>query len=304
MTSRLATGWERFWTRSGSPFHLALFRVAFAYSLFHEAGVTRAKSLYAVEGGFHLPYLSFIQPVSQQTFDWMYTLQLPLVVLLGLGLLTRVSITALLAIQGYIFFSDQLNFRNHPYFFLLVLLLLALSPCDEALSLRSLLRYLRKRVSLDRALFGSSAPMTMQRLIQVQISIVYFYSAVHKTHPAFLRGEVLAADLGDAIASGASGRLLSWLFGADSMDRVREIVERPSTMIVPAVLTVLIEYGLSLALWFRRTRPVALIVGIGFHVGIAFLMNIGTFSYAMLGSYLLFLEPDTLRARLRPNRPG
>ena len=49
--------------------------------------------------------------------------EIPLIILMGLGLFTRGAIGGLLVLQSYIFFADQLNFRNHPYFFLLVLVI-------------------------------------------------------------------------------------------------------------------------------------------------------------------------------------
>jgi len=40
-------------------------------------------------------------------------------------------------------------------------------------------------------------------------------------------------------------------------------------------------------------------VGISFHLAIAALLDIPTFSCAMVGAYLLFLEPETLPALAR-----
>ncbi len=67
-----------------------------------------------------------------------------------------------------------------------------------------------------------------------------------------------------------------------------------------SALTVVFELGLPLALWFRKTRPIAIILGFGFHLGIFLGMDILVFSLAMIGTYLLFLDPETLVARLRP----
>ena len=74
---------------------------------------------------------------------------------------------------------------------------------------------------------------------------------------------------------------------------------------VLAFVTVFLEFSLPLALWFRRTRPFAILVETGFHLQIALFMEIRVFSYAVIGSYLLFLEPETLNkavSRLCPRR--
>lgn len=289
-----AASWERFWTRQGSPLSLALFRICFALVLWKEVATIKSKSRFAIEGGFHVPYVSFIQPLSKETFEWICWLQNPLVFLLAVGLFTRFSICGLLALQGYIFFTDYLNFRNHPYFFLLVLLLLLFSPAGEALSVRSAWRSIRSRRPLIEAVLGRDSPLTFQRLIQMQYCILYFYSALHKLHPAYLRGEVLATLLGRDITTGSSGRILGWFLDAEGMERVSRFFGNPHNMVLPAVLTVVIEMGLPFTLWSRKLRPFALLVGVLFHLNIAVMMNIMAFSLAMIAGYLLFLEPETL----------
>ena len=136
----IAAWWDRFWYAEGSTLALGVFRIGFAGCLLLEIRTTVGRSTYAMVEGFHLPYWSAIPLVSPETYDLIHLLQVPCAVLLGLGLLHRSACIALLSLQGWIFFADQLNFRNHPYFFLLVLFLLLLSPADDAVSLRALWR--------------------------------------------------------------------------------------------------------------------------------------------------------------------
>lgn len=300
--ARAGAAWERFWGVEASSFNLGLYRLLLGCVLWFEVSTTRARSRFAIEGGFHQPYLSWLEPVSPQVFGWLIEAQRPCIVLLILGLAVRPSILALLGLQGYIFFSDYLNFRNHPYFFLLVLLLMLLSPCDDALSVRGLWR---GAGGLSQRLLGSIRPLAMQRLIQLQYSLVYFYSAVHKLHPTYLRGDVLATHLGPELTSGASGRWLRSMLAPDALARVQALAQDPRTMIAPAVFTVVLEFFLPFGLWFRRTRRAAILCGVLFHIGIALTMGIYAFSVAMLAGYLLFIEPDTLTrwwTRQRPRR--
>ena len=144
----LEEAWQRFWHSSGPTMSLGLFRIAFAFTLGLEVSVTRAKSLFAIEGGFHLPYPyvpAFVHPMPEQALQLLQMMQYPLILLLALGLFMRPAIVGLLALQGYVFFSDALNFRNHPYFFQLVLILLLFSPADESVSLVSVWRMIRAR---------------------------------------------------------------------------------------------------------------------------------------------------------------
>ena len=287
--------WQRFWHPEGSTLSLGLFRIAFAYCLFREVSVTRIKSLFAIEGGFHLPYPSvptFIHPISEETFHLVQTMQLSLIVLLGLGLLMRPAIIGLLMLQGFIFFSDALNFRNHPYFFLLVLILLLFSHADESVSFKSIQRMYRDRQFSIEALIGPTRSMTFQRLIMVQVCLVYFLAGLQKINLAFLDGSVLSQVM--ARRSDDWGELLATILSGETAVRVQAILLSHEAAAIAAVATLMLEIILPFSLWYRKTRVSSFIVGILFHLSIATFMNINEFSYAMIGTYLLFLEPDTL----------
>ena len=299
LVRKFSITWDNFWFSEGSTFNIALFRILFALALFFEVGVTLNKGLFAIEGGYHLPYLELVQLVTSETYELIHLLQIPFVIFLGLGLFTRLSCSALLVLQGYIFFADQLNFRNHPYFFLLVLFLLLFSPADDALSLKSIYRALKNRQPVIASLLGHQHSLTFQRLIQVQVCIVYVYAAFHKLNMGYLSGYVLEGYLGDLFLTGRPGFIFNALFPEPFLASLEEFVLSAQTLMVLSVLTVLFEFGLPLALWFHKTRPFALILGIGFHLGVFLGMDIFNFSLAMITSYLLFLDPETPVSRLR-----
>jgi HTTM domain len=289
--------WQRFWHPDGSTLSLGLFRIVFAYCLFSEAPITELKSRFAIEGWFHLPYPfvpSFIHPVSEQTFHLMQTLQYPLILCLALGLFMRPAIIGLLALQGYVFCSDAMNFRNHPYFFLLALLLLLFSPADESVSFKSLRRiYSNSSFSID-ALIGPIRPLTSQRLIMVQICLIYFLAGVQKINPAFLDGRVLGDELSSTVQHwGRWGIVLPW---GNTVIQLQDVMMTPNVLMAASIATLLLELVLPVTLWFPRTRVASFIAGIGFHLFIGFLMGISQFSIAMIGGYFLFLEPETLPA--------
>ncbi len=272
---RPATTWNGFWFAEGPVVSLGLFRILFACCLLAEVRTSRAKSVNAIDdGGFHLPYFDWIPPVSDPVYQLLHDLQIPLILLLALGLVARTSCAALLAIQGYLLLVDRLNFRNHSYLFLLLLLLLLLSPAAETLSLRGLARARRSGVGWLSENLAVRRPLTFQRLLQVQVCLTYFLAGLHKLHPAYLRGDVLGDVLGSPSAP------LAALAG----------------------LAVALELWLPFGLWMRKTRPLSILLGISFHLAIAWTLSIHAFSFAMIASYLLFLDPNTLPDLLRPGR--
>jgi hypothetical protein len=286
--------WIAFWFHEGNTLALGLFRILFAYALYREVGTTAARSRFAIEGGFHLPYLPLLEPVSEATYGWIHGAQYPLILLLAVGLFTRGAIGGLLLLQGFVFFVDQLNFRNDAYFFLLVLLLLLFSPCTESASLKRWLRHRRGGRDPREAYLGVLRPMTAQRLIQMQVSIVYLYAALHKVNGWFLSGAGLSTLASSDLLDDFSGELLQALLSKHAVDWLVQFVEHPGNLTVAAYGTVVLELYLAIALWFRPTRRPAILAGVGLHLGIALLMNDQTFSTAMLASYLLFLESKTL----------
>jgi len=296
----LSAAWETFWYSKGNTFSLGLFRILFAICLYLETSTTTWWSVFAIEGGFHLPYAQFIQPVTVETFGWMLNLQFPFILLLALGLFTRLSCSALLLLQGYIFFADQMNFRNHPYLFLLVLFLLLFSPADDALSLKSILRALKNRRPVIASLLGSQQPLTFQRLIQVQVCIVYLYAAFQKLNVGYLSGAVVEHYMRDEFLRGRAGKILEAVLSESTLFSLMDILYSGQTFIAISLLSLILEFCLPLALWFRKTRPFALILGTGFHIGLYVAMDVLSFSLAMSAAYLLFLEPETLVSRLRP----
>jgi hypothetical protein len=284
--------WNGFWHVDASPLALGVFRILFACCLWDEVSTTASRSVFAVEGGgFHLPYAGWIPLMPEWIYGSIHDVQLVFIVLLGIGLFTRVSCAVLLLLQGWVFFADQLNFRNHPYFFLLVLLLLALSPAGRALAVGPLIRARREGRPLLPALAGSPLPITMQRLIQAQVCLVYLFAGLHKLRPAFLEGAVLHGILWQDLPTGTSGELLSRFV---TSEQLAQLFQTGWLFGLLAWATAVLELSLPLALWSRRTRPAAILVGSSFHLAIALVMEIHVFSYAMVASYLLFLEPGTV----------
>ena len=59
--------------------------------------------------------------------------------------------------------------------------------------------------------------------------------------------------------------------------------------------TVLFEASVPLLIWWRRTNPWLLAVGVLMHLGIRVFMNVGPFSYVALAAYPALLHPEVAR---------
>lgn len=162
---------------------------------------------------------------------------------------------------------------------MIVLFLLMLSPCGAAFSLDA------RRLARRR---GTPAePLILpwpQRLIQFQVALVYFITALIKaTGPTWANGTALHYVLSNTEFCRYSLGLTAY------------------PMLINALTfgTVILEFSLAFLLWFRAARPWILFAGLALHGGILVTVNIPIFGELMAASYLLFLSPEELDGLLR-----
>ncbi len=159
------------------------------------------------------------------------------------------------------FLIDQNMWSNHTYFVGLALLLLSLTESDASLSVRWV-----REGRPERQV--TAWPLV---LLQLQLSIVYFYSAIAKMNPTFLGGEILSARLS-----------------------VPGVVDNPVVIKLASVATIGLELFLSFALWIPSLRYWGFLAGAVFHalipLSIHLYAGLVAFSIATLSPYILFLD--------------
>jgi hypothetical protein len=181
-----------------------------------------------------------------------------------LGWKTRLAGSVLAVVTGYTLVLDEQTYSNHLYLLFLVLLLLTLSDSGAAWSLDA-----RRHAARDVAAWPAL-------LLKIQLTIVYFFSAMAKLTPAYLAGEILTGSLKQ---QGWFALPASW--------------RTPSIMSVLAAGSIVTELFVAFGLWSRWTRPFALVVGAAFHLLILMTLDssrlsLAIFALAMLALYPLF----------------
>lgn len=150
--------------------------------------------------------------------------------------------------------------------------------------------------SLDARRRGFSSPRAPWglRMLQIQVSIIYFFSVVAKLHGTSWQ---------DGTAVGRALQLA---------DLQRIVVPQGlATNIGISALatygTIIVEGALVFGLWLPRFRWFAMAAGVSIHLGIEATLLIGWFSLTIISCYLAFVPPEVLRrvvaaglARLRP----
>jgi hypothetical protein len=208
------------------------------------------------------------------------------VVLLLLGLWTRASaaVAWLLAMS-----FDNLNWYINnagDQVRCITLFYLMLSPCGAAWSLDSLLARLRGRRT--GPVYVSPWPL---RLLFVQMASMYFWNGLYK---------VIGPDW-------QQGNSLYFVWCDLTLARF-SYAEFPVPLIITRIMTwtvVVWELSFPLLALFRWTRPVALLFGFLFHLGILATLEIGGFAPYMMILYLPLLPWDRwLERRVKAAEPG
>ncbi|MBM4093721.1 MAG: HTTM domain-containing protein [Planctomycetes bacterium] len=282
--------WDRFWFTPALPHTLALIRILAGAMLFY-THLVWTFDLEAFLGGS-----SWVSPhvarelSSGYAWSYLWHIESPAVLwgvhvgalvvfaLLTLGLFSRV--TAVLAwlitvsychrLSGALFGLDQVNAMLSMY--------LALGPCGAAYSLD---RWLAR----GRAGEGEPVPSTHAnvavRLMQLHLCIVYLFSGIGK-----MRGE-LWWDGGAVWYAVANLEYQSW--------DLSWLAHHPGLIALATHVTVLWETFYCALVWPRLTRPIALLVAVGVHGGIALALGMVTFGIAMIIANLAFLSSESVR---------
>ena len=161
--------------------------------------------------------------------------------------------------------DNVISLLNHRFLMAILLLLLSLRPVPGGAAAAGFRRH-RLYWSLD--------------LVRWQVSVVYFFSAVHKMTPHFLSG----ADLRNLFwqIEGMGGhRYPEWL---------RALLQDPSASQTLAWLTVATELTLAFGLHSRAAFGFLLPVAVAFHLGLALLMPfLWIFAFLCLVGLMAFL---------------
>ncbi|MCA9521552.1 MAG: HTTM domain-containing protein, partial [Myxococcales bacterium] len=252
---------------------LALFRILFGAMMLLATLRFIAKGWvdeFYTRPSVYFPYCGFewVRPLSA---PWMHVLFVALAVfalLIAVGLYYRLSITGFFVLFSYIELIDKSVYLNHYYLISLLALLLSTMPLEGAWSLDALRDPSRRRRQI---------PAWCLYLLRMQVGLVYLFAGVGKLTPDWLlQGQPLRlwlamyAELpliGSWLATAWVGQAMS-LFGA-AFD-----------LLAPFAL-----------LW-RRTRAVAYIVVVLFHVATGLLFPIGVFPWVMVLCATLFFDPS------------
>jgi len=219
---------------------------------------------------FHYDGFHWLQPLPGDGMIWLFYYLGFLSVCIAVGFLYRLSMIQFWLIFTYIFLLDQTQYLNHFYLISLISFLLMFIPAH-------------RKWSIDTLLFpkikSETVPAWTLNILRVQMAIVYVYGSIAKMNPDWLAGEPMRAWLAERTDFPLIGQffLEEWMVYAFSYGGLLF-----DLLIVPMIL-------------WRRTRWLALLAMLTFHLTNAHMFNIGIFPYFSIAITLIFLPAHWFR---------
>lgn len=163
----------------------------------------------------------------------------------------------------YTFLLDQIYYLNHLYLVCLLAFLMIFLPASRALSIDAWLRPERR---------ASEVPAWTLLLIRFQLGIVYFFGGVAKLNADWLRGEPVR----------------HWLAGRADLPVVGPFLQQEVAVWMVCYGGLLLDLFVVPMLLWRRTRWLAVLGLVFFHLSNSVLFHIGIFPWIMLASTVMF----------------
>lgn len=240
----------------------------YSYTKFNfiEGGILAPKFL------FQFDFFEFVKPLPPSAMKFILLLIFASGVLLIINRLRKVAMSIFIFCFSYFFLLEKSYYNNHFYLFILVaIIFLFYNPFIDAKTGKKVM------------------PYWFLLLMQTQIVIVYFYGGIAKINYDWVfKQQPLRILLTDS----AKNALLPDLNGS-------------------LFALYLLTYGglfydlfVGFMLWIKQTRKFAIVVSVLFHLSNLFLFNfgesgdIGGFPFFMIGSLILFVDPEFIRIKL------
>lgn len=143
---------------------------------------------------------------------------------------------------------------------------------------------------LNNVAFQTSqlSPIWPIRLIQIQLSLLYGVNALAKTSYNYLSGNKLI-EMSKTYDN----------FHVDLSDGFLHILDIALPAYLLALSSVCIEYFLAIGFWFKKTKWIAVGIGLVFHFCLTYAVSIFMLDYVSVFLYLTFIIPFRLEHKFK-----
>jgi len=249
---------------------LAVFRIFFGLlmviSMVRFAANGWIEKLY-IEPGFFFSYLGFewVQPLSEWTYLIFFICGVS-ALFVSVGYKYRLSIIVFFISFTYIELMDKTTYLNHYYFISILSFLMIFLPAHAYFSVDAF---------RNESIRSQQIPKWSIDSIKLLLGIVYFYAGLAKLNSDWLF---------------AAMPLQIWLPSKYSIPILGDLLQQQWTHYTFAWAGAIYDLTIPFLLLIKRTRTVAFILVVIFHVLTRVLFPIGMFPYIMIVSALIFFD--------------
>ena len=195
-----------------------------------------------------------------------------------LGYRYRIAIIVYTILWAGAYFMQKSSYNNHYYLLLLISFLMIFLPAN---------RYASLDVKQNRVSEEKTMPYWISLLFIIQVGIVYVFASLAKFYPDWLDGTF-------------TKNLLS---GTTSRPFFLELFSQKWFYLFIAYAGILFDLLIVPFLLFKKTRTLALIASVIFHIFNSITLQIGIFPFFALTFALFFYEPETIRRLFLRKKP-
>ena len=262
---------------------LIVFRIFFGFLISCEsfgAIITGWVKRVLIEPKFTFSFIGFewLQPLPGFGMYFYFVLMGFFGLAIMLGYRYRIAIIVYTILWAGAYFMQKSSYNNHYYLLLLISFLMIFLPANKYASLD----VKQNRVSEEKTM-----PYWISLLFIIQVGIVYVFASLAKFYPDWLDGTF-------------TKNLLS---GTTSRPFFLELFSQKWFYLFIAYAGILFDLLIVPFLLFKKTRTLALIASVIFHIFNSITLQIGIFPFFALTFALFFYEPETIRRLFLRKKP-
>lgn len=236
------------------------------------------KVLIAPKFTFSFIGLDWLQPLPGFGMYFYFIIMGLFGIAIMLGYRYRVSIISYTILWAGVYFMQKTSYNNHYYLLLIISFYMIFLPANQYTSLD---------VKQQRILEKKTMPYWVSLLFIIQVAIVYFYAAIAKFYPDWLNGTFTRI----LLAETTSNEFFLTLFSNKYF------------YLFIAYAGILFDLLIVPLLLFKKTRTIALVASLSFHLFNAIFLQIGIFPFFALTFSLFFYPPEKIRKLFLRNKP-
>lgn len=221
---------------------------------------------------FTFSFIGFewIQPLSGNGMYYYFALMGILGISIMIGFRYVLSMFLFCLLWTGVYLMQKSSYNNHYYLLIIISFMMIFLPANRYKSLDVKFGYTKESVEI---------PYWINLIFIIQIAIVYFYAFVAKLYPDWLDGTFTK----------------NLLQGTTTRPFFLELFAQKWFYLFIAYAGILYDLLIIPFLLYRKTRTLALLASLLFHLFNAIVLQIGIFPFFALSFALFFYNPDTIR---------